>query len=378
MPAAFISLIRSVTSSSCTGSAYICCMRAVAFSAGSSRISSNSGVGILVAGPQSFEIEDSQAPQPPDLDGRGRADHAVHGRGQQREIELVGVDLPADIDVLGVAGPPAGHDGDVVEPVGPPTRFEDANLKLSHVLCPPDPVRSSPHLRPAAAPTVSRPTAPHDTAWDRRAGPSPGPVPPPSAAHPPPRSHRPRPPGRTPPSTRGGHRAPRHLRSARRGGGPEGGGNATPRTRQSSSINVRAVAPHTVSPATSKNHTGNSPSGMPETPTRPGTDHHSSWKTPSATSSLRATSKIRSTSEGLAARDGAPIERGHHRGHHRVGGHRGHRGEHGRSPWPARHRGRPLRPPHGGRPPPPPRRAPTSRRGTPPPPGGTGGGRRGR
>ena len=45
MPAAFISWIRWVTSSSWTGSAYICCIRAVAFSAGSSRISSNSGVG---------------------------------------------------------------------------------------------------------------------------------------------------------------------------------------------------------------------------------------------------------------------------------------------------------------------------------------------
>ena len=45
MPAAFISLIRWVTSSIWTGSAYICCMRAVAFSVGSSRISSNSGVG---------------------------------------------------------------------------------------------------------------------------------------------------------------------------------------------------------------------------------------------------------------------------------------------------------------------------------------------
>ena len=45
MPAAFISRIRSVTSSSRTGSEYICCMRAVAFSAGSSRISSNRGVG---------------------------------------------------------------------------------------------------------------------------------------------------------------------------------------------------------------------------------------------------------------------------------------------------------------------------------------------
>ena len=45
MPAAFISLMRWVTRSSWTGSAYICCIRAVAFSVGSSRISSKSLVG---------------------------------------------------------------------------------------------------------------------------------------------------------------------------------------------------------------------------------------------------------------------------------------------------------------------------------------------
>src|SRR5580704_8280810 len=78
------------------------------------------------------------------------------------------------------------------------------------------------------------------------------------------------------------------------------GGTSTPRIEHSSSTSVRAVAPHTVSPATSKNHTGNSPPGNPGAPGRSGADHHSSWKAPSATSSLRATSKTRSTSPGLA------------------------------------------------------------------------------
>ena len=45
MPASFIWRIRAVTSSGTIGSWYICCMRAVAFSSSSSRISSKSEVG---------------------------------------------------------------------------------------------------------------------------------------------------------------------------------------------------------------------------------------------------------------------------------------------------------------------------------------------
>ena len=89
-------------------------------------------LGVLVAGPQAFEVEHADAAEAADLDGGRRADHAVHGRGQQRQVELEGVDLPGDVDVLGVAGPPARDDGDVVEPVGPPTRLADADLDLSH------------------------------------------------------------------------------------------------------------------------------------------------------------------------------------------------------------------------------------------------------
>ena len=45
IPASFIWRMRSVTSSGLIGSAYICCIRPVAFSSSSSRISSNSGTG---------------------------------------------------------------------------------------------------------------------------------------------------------------------------------------------------------------------------------------------------------------------------------------------------------------------------------------------
>ena len=74
---------------------------------------------VLVAGPEALEVEHAEAAQAPELDGRGRAHHPVHGRAQQRQLEAVGVDLPGDVDVLGVPGAPAGDDGDVVEPVGP-------------------------------------------------------------------------------------------------------------------------------------------------------------------------------------------------------------------------------------------------------------------
>ena len=45
MPPSFICLMRAVTSSGMIGSLYICCMRAVAFSSSSSRISSKRLVG---------------------------------------------------------------------------------------------------------------------------------------------------------------------------------------------------------------------------------------------------------------------------------------------------------------------------------------------
>ena len=49
--------------------------------------------------------------------GLGR-DDAVHRRGQHRQLELVGAELPGDVDVVGVARAPRGHDRDVVEAVG--------------------------------------------------------------------------------------------------------------------------------------------------------------------------------------------------------------------------------------------------------------------
>src|SRR5207302_2585073 len=83
---------------------------------------------VLVPGPQPFEVEDGEAADAPDLDGCGRGDGTVHRRGQERQLEPEGVELPGDVDVFRVSRPPAGDDGDVVEPVGPSPRLTDADL----------------------------------------------------------------------------------------------------------------------------------------------------------------------------------------------------------------------------------------------------------
>ena len=83
---------------------------------------------VLVAGPQALEVQYAESAEATNFDGGRRADHAVHGRSHEGEFELVGIDLPADVDIFGVAGATARDDGDVIEPVGPPSRFEDANF----------------------------------------------------------------------------------------------------------------------------------------------------------------------------------------------------------------------------------------------------------
>src|SRR5215203_6287266 len=52
-----------------------------------------------------------------ETDRRRRRDDAVHRRGQQRELEEMRSELPADVDVLRVARPTARDDRDVIEPV---------------------------------------------------------------------------------------------------------------------------------------------------------------------------------------------------------------------------------------------------------------------
>ena len=72
------------------------------------------------------------AAEAPDRHAGLRGHDAVHRAGDQRQLEAVGVDLPGDRDVLGVARAPGGHDGDVVEGIGPAAPLATADLDLSH------------------------------------------------------------------------------------------------------------------------------------------------------------------------------------------------------------------------------------------------------
>src|SRR5690606_11741889 len=85
-------------------------------------------LGIVVTDPQPFEIEHPEAAEAADLDGGVRAERSVHRRAQHREGEAAGVELPADVDVVGVPGPPAGDDGYVIESVGLTARLAYADV----------------------------------------------------------------------------------------------------------------------------------------------------------------------------------------------------------------------------------------------------------
>ena len=73
----------------------------------------------------------------------------------------------------------------------------------------------------------------------------------------------------------------------------------TSRTRRSSSTSMRAVAPHTVSWGSSKNHTGNEPSSPTGRSTSVGHDPASSRNTPSAASSAREPRRRRAPPRGV-------------------------------------------------------------------------------
>jgi hypothetical protein len=124
-------------------------MRAVAFS-----------TGVLVAGPQALEVEHADTTEAADFDRSGRADHTVHGRGHERQFEAERVELPGDVDILGVARASARHDRDVVEPVCLPAGFPEADLDLCHVRTPWS-IWGNNQLRPqvrAAAATAAAPS----------------------------------------------------------------------------------------------------------------------------------------------------------------------------------------------------------------------------
>ena len=68
-------------------------------------------------------------------------------RRHHGQLERVRIDLPADVDVIGVARPPGRNDRDLVEPVGPACRLADADLEL-HSAPPPRPEEPGNAKRP--------------------------------------------------------------------------------------------------------------------------------------------------------------------------------------------------------------------------------------
>ena len=90
-------------------------------------------VGVLVPRPQTLEVQAPQPTEPTDLDRGLRGDHPVHRRRDEWQVELEGVDVPADIDIFRVTRAPARHDRNVVEPVGPSSRLPDADFDFHQV-----------------------------------------------------------------------------------------------------------------------------------------------------------------------------------------------------------------------------------------------------
>ena len=93
-------------------------------------------VGVLVAGPDALEVEDAESTEAVDQRRGPRADDAVHRRGEERQLEAVGAEVPGDVDVVGVTRPPRGHDRDVVEPVGPTSLLSPSDLNFQLVALP--------------------------------------------------------------------------------------------------------------------------------------------------------------------------------------------------------------------------------------------------
>lgn len=87
---------------------------------------------VLVPGPQALEVEDGQPAESTESGGAVRGGDRVHRRPDDRDVEVVGVDLPAHRDVLGVTGPAARDDGDIVEGVGASAPLAPADLDLGH------------------------------------------------------------------------------------------------------------------------------------------------------------------------------------------------------------------------------------------------------
>ena len=104
-------------------------------------------IRIFVTGEDAFEIEHGEPAEPTHLDGELGADHAVHGRRDDGNLEAMAAELPRDVDLVGVDRERSRNQRDVVEAVRRPGLAPAPNPH-SHALSPsPDPSASA-ALRP--------------------------------------------------------------------------------------------------------------------------------------------------------------------------------------------------------------------------------------
>ena len=96
------------------------------------RVSDVATVRDASAAASSYARVNGQPAVLPEGDRRRRRHHRVHRRGDDRHLEVVGVDLPVEGDLLGVARAPGRGHRDVVEGVGPTAALASPDLDLVH------------------------------------------------------------------------------------------------------------------------------------------------------------------------------------------------------------------------------------------------------
>jgi hypothetical protein len=85
--------------------------------------------GIGITSLQAVQIEDGDAAKPAHLDREADIDDAVHRRGKDRHGQSQVAEGDAGVDLVRVDGDASGHQGDLVETVGPTSLLEAAELE---------------------------------------------------------------------------------------------------------------------------------------------------------------------------------------------------------------------------------------------------------
>ena len=87
---------------------------------------------VLVTGPQALEVQHTQATQLAQCNGGRRGHDRVHGRTNNRGVELEGINLPGGVNVTAVAGTAGGNQRHIVQGVGGAGVLREANLNFRH------------------------------------------------------------------------------------------------------------------------------------------------------------------------------------------------------------------------------------------------------